>query len=80
MFPYSQTYNPAIMEKAKANLDHNALAEETKLGGKFTPTGLDKSIVDAQNNVADMRKAKQIMMLGIGGTLAPTYGYGNGSY
>ncbi len=66
----------AILEKAQQNFIHNDEAGDTRLGGKFTPAGLDKSVMDANNNASDMVRARK-MMYGLNGTMAPSFGAGN---
>ncbi len=66
----------AILEKAQQNFIHNDEAGDTRLGGKFTPAGLNKSAMDAQNNASDMVRARK-MIYGLNGTMAPSFGVGN---
>ncbi len=47
----------------------NGFAEATRMGGKFTPLGLEKSISEADANAADRARARSFM--GIGGTRVP---------
>ncbi len=73
-YPGGPGISKAILDKATQNFIHNDAAGDVRLGGKFTPKGLDKSVVDANNNAADLQRARQ--MIGIGGTMAPAPGLG----
>ncbi len=75
MAPGGPGIDRAILEKATQNFIHNDEAGDTRLGGKFTPAGLNKSVVDTQNNVADLQNARK--MIGIGGTIAPNFERGS---
>ncbi len=74
-YPGGPGISKAILEKAQQNFIHNDAAGDVRLGGRFTPAGLNKSVVDANNNAADLTRSRQ--MIGIGGTLAPNFGKGN---
>lgn len=60
--PYKQAGNFASI---------NALAEKSRIGGRYTPTGLDMAADEAELNAADRLKMKS--MIGLGGTVAPRF-------
>ncbi len=65
------SYNP--IEWAQGNLKTNDMSGNMRLGGQFTDTGLELNSKLSELNAADRMKARSL--IGIGGTLAPGYGY-----
>jgi hypothetical protein len=59
------------LQRAQQNLQTNDLAEQTRMGGRFTPQGLENADAQAQANGADRLRARA--MIGIGGTNVPSW-------
>ena len=63
-----QKYDVAMAAKdAQKAQQLNDLAEETRMGGRYTPNGLEMADVNAQKNAEDRLRARS--MMGIGGSL-----------
>lgn len=73
----------ADLQRAQQNMQTNDLADMTRLGGRFTPNGLESADVNATTNASDRLRAKSMIgqaqeddmrrrsMIGVGGTLVP---------
>ncbi len=63
-----QVANQSMLDQADQNVTNNGLAEDARLGGKFTPDGLVKADKLAQANGHDRLMLRG--MIGLGGTMA----------
>ena len=59
----------ASLQRAEQNLKTNDMANQTRLGGRFTPEGLVNASQEAELNGQDRLRARS--MIGVGGTLVP---------
>lgn len=64
-------YDP--IQWAKQNLEANQIAEKSRLGGQYTPAGLELSEKLSQLNAMDRLRARSL--IGIGGTQIRRVGY-----
>ncbi len=58
--------NQALLEKADQNVANNQLAEDARIGGAFTPAGLEKASQVADANAQDRLKMRSL--IGLAGT------------
>ncbi len=61
--------NQAVLDNADKAVQVNQMAEDARIGGKFTPSGLEKAGKVADANGADRYQLKR--MVGLAGTQVP---------
>ncbi len=68
----------AMLDKANENVRVNGMAEQARMGGAFTPNGLEDASKTAEANGADRLRLRS--MLGLAATKVPGPGMGPGSF
>ncbi len=58
--------NQALLEKADRSIANNQLAEDARIGGAFTPAGLERASQTADANAQDRLKLRSL--IGLAGT------------